>query len=66
MIENRPRPWKVPTTPPVGDRKERIIGQNAGHEIPLEIEDVLDKKKICDFFLLDFFKFCTLDLRFIN
>ena len=45
MIKNRPRPWKVPTTPPVGDRKERIIGQNAGHEIPLEIEDVLDKKK---------------------
>ena len=36
MIGNRPRPWKVPTTPPVGDRKERIIGQNAGHEIPLE------------------------------
>ena len=23
----------------------RIIGQNAGHEIPLEIEDVLDKKR---------------------
>ena len=45
MIGNRPRPWKVPTTPPVGDRKERIIGQNAGHEIPLEIEDVLDKKR---------------------
>ena len=30
----------------VGDRKERIIGQNAGHEIPLEIEDVLDTKKV--------------------
>ena len=24
---------------------KRIIGQNAGHEIPLEKEDVLDKKK---------------------
>ena len=29
----------------VGDRKERIIGQNTGHEIPLEIEDVLDTHK---------------------
>ena len=44
MIGNRPRPWKFPTTPPVGDRKERIIGQSARYEIPLEIEDVLDKK----------------------
>ena len=33
------------TTPSRGQEKERIIGQNAGHEIPLEIEDVLDTKK---------------------
>ena len=42
--------WKVPTTTPSrGQEKERIIGQNAGHEIPLEIEDVLDThtKKGC-------------------
>ena len=42
MIGNRPRQQrKVPQR-----TGRRIIGQNAGHEIHLEIEDVLDKKKI--------------------
>ena len=46
LIGNRPRTMEGPYNKhQVGDRKERIIGQNAGHEIPLEIEDVLDTKK---------------------
>ena len=42
MIGNRPRRQrKVPQ-----GAGTRIIGQLAGHEINLEIEDVLDKKKL--------------------
>ena len=40
MIGNRPRRQEGPS----GERKEDI-GQVAGHEIHLEIEDVLDKKE---------------------
>ena len=41
MIGNRPRQQrKVPQ-----GTGRRIIGQNAGHEIHLEKEDVLDKKQ---------------------
>ena len=38
------RNWNM--RPPRGVReKKRITGKRAGHEIHLEIEDVLDKKK---------------------
>ena len=41
LIGNRPRQQrKVPQR-----TGRRIIGQNAGHEIHLEIEDVLDNNK---------------------
>ena len=39
----RPRRWKVPQT--ISGTGRRTIGQLAEHEIHLEIEDVLDKKR---------------------
>ena len=49
LIGSRPRRWKVPQ-PPIrrGSWKgtgRRMIGEVAGHEIHLEIEDARKKKK---------------------
>ena len=43
---HRPRERRNMRPPTRGKREKRITGWLAGHEIHLEIEDVLDKKNI--------------------
>ena len=54
LIERRPRRYGGPA-----GRKERILGQVAGHEINLEIEDVLDKKNKNNGLVLDLLQDCS-------